>query len=861
MSDTNITFTFAADTADVQAALDRIVATVRQAVSTMNTELGKLRSTLEAVFALDGLPLADTLKALADNLTSASEAATVLADKMGSTQQAVVQLQEVFAEGIQINIEPIRQFAEEAQTLLEKVGKSIEQVKEEAGQGGKPGGEKPGAEPNAGEGSKPDDKKKEEKSSLHQFGAKLEKVAKEQNKGVKDGKQTGAEAWHNFLKAIRPAARDTIGVSVMKDAATLLSQFAQRYFPETESKGKLFELEDEIDKLEGEVAHAREVQDAGLAEKEAKLQQRYEARKALKQKIEAEDKAKKEADEKARKAGKIIVDPPSMTNFAKEFEKAFHDGMDEMVAKGLSFKQAMNNIRRDIQLSFFTTLIMPLIKQVLATIFELVGKIRKAFTPASFKEKPEEEKKDEGKKEDAKPAEPSKVETPTPSVPAPATPPATPPAQEQPAAGAVGKQRSKHETRLDYWQEELSEQLQASGEKDFKKRLEMELQFWQQRQKLARAGSAEYGAIQLALDNIRARQEQAAQDASIKLATDAITQKRDLAIKAVDEDEATAKKSLEKKRISNEQFLEIEIELEERRRGIKQKALDDERAMLEEKGALTIEAQMRLDKQLEELALESRKKQKEYEEQLEAERPSMVRVMDQTEQSLQKNLAAMLDKTQTFKEAMRNVWGDMRKAFVNEYIKPTLREFLSHLKTKLMALLGFKEADVGSTAAGTAAKGSIEKMGAANSMATNASGVIGNIMNNAVEAMSGAFKAIVGIPFVGPILAVGAGAAAFAAVKGMVGKVKSASGGYDIPRGTNPLTQLHEEEMVLPKPYANVIRDMAGQGEGAGAAASGGQYHINIQALDARGVRQLFMEHGSAMVASLRAQGRNFAGA
>ncbi len=40
----------------------------------------------------------------------------------------------------------------------------------------------------------------------------------------------------------------------------------------------------------------------------------------------------------------------------------------------------------------------------------------------------------------------------------------------------------------------------------------------------------------------------------------------------------------------------------------------------------------------------------------------------------------------------------------------------------------------------------------------------------------------------------------------------SAAGGYDIPSGVNPMTQLHEEEMVLPAKYANAIRDMSGGG-------------------------------------------------
>lgn len=105
-----------------------------------------------------------------------------------------------------------------------------------------------------------------------------------------------------------------------------------------------------------------------------------------------------------------------------------------------------------------------------------------------------------------------------------------------------------------------------------------------------------------------------------------------------------------------------------------------------------------------------------------------------------------------------------------------------------------------------------------------------------------------------------------AMVMGMKGSVKSARGGYSIPRGVNPMTQLHEEEMVLPKAESSVIRNLAngkGSNEGSevgGSGRGGDQYLIQISALDARGVKQLFMDHGSSLVAALKAQGRNFAG-
>lgn len=88
-----------------------------------------------------------------------------------------------------------------------------------------------------------------------------------------------------------------------------------------------------------------------------------------------------------------------------------------------------------------------------------------------------------------------------------------------------------------------------------------------------------------------------------------------------------------------------------------------------------------------------------------------------------------------------------------------------------------------------------------------------SIGTNAAVAGSGAAASQASIPYVGPILALAAMAAVFAAVSGMGGKARaSAEGGFDIPAGLNPMTQLHEKEMVLPAEHADTIRSMAGSG-------------------------------------------------
>lgn len=93
------------------------------------------------------------------------------------------------------------------------------------------------------------------------------------------------------------------------------------------------------------------------------------------------------------------------------------------------------------------------------------------------------------------------------------------------------------------------------------------------------------------------------------------------------------------------------------------------------------------------------------------------------------------------------------------------------------------------------------------------------IMANAGVAASGAYAATAAIPIIGPGLAPAAAATALAGAMGFL-PLAFAAGGFDIPSGVNPLTQLHEEEMVLPKNIANPLRSMLASSQKSGLADS-----------------------------------------
>lgn len=81
------------------------------------------------------------------------------------------------------------------------------------------------------------------------------------------------------------------------------------------------------------------------------------------------------------------------------------------------------------------------------------------------------------------------------------------------------------------------------------------------------------------------------------------------------------------------------------------------------------------------------------------------------------------------------------------------------------------------------------------------------IVANAGVAASGAYAATAMIPIIGPALAPAAAGTALAGAMSFL-PLAFAAQGYDVPSGVNPLTQLHEEEMVLPKNIANPLRSM-----------------------------------------------------
>jgi hypothetical protein len=209
----------------------------------------------------------------------------------------------------------------------------------------------------------------------------------------------------------------------------------------------------------------------------------------------------------------------------------------------------------------------------------------------------------------------------------------------------------------------------------------------------------------------------------------------------------------------------------------------------------------------------------------------------------------MMNGTLTWRNAMRAVGTEVVGWFARDVVGKQVKLWIMGEATK-----------TGATQTGLAVRGAAEAAASLKSIGLWAMTAVKNIMTAAWEAMAGAYKAIVGIPFVGPVLAPVAAGVAFAGVSALAKNVMSAEGGYDIPRGINPLTQLHEQEMVLPKAQANVIRDMA-EGGSTGYGSTGGAMHFHFNGpTDKRTLERWFKDNATSLAPSLRQLHRNFSG-
>jgi len=208
------------------------------------------------------------------------------------------------------------------------------------------------------------------------------------------------------------------------------------------------------------------------------------------------------------------------------------------------------------------------------------------------------------------------------------------------------------------------------------------------------------------------------------------------------------------------------------------------------------------------------------------------------------SLASMLQGTLTLQKGLQAVWNAVLQGFTQMIAKQVIAWALG------------ENSKTGATVAGNATRTASDWMAATKSVAANAWAAVKNIAIKAWEVAAAVYAAIAAIPMVGPFLAPALAVAATGVVLGYAANIASASQGFDIPAGLNPLTQLHEQEMVLPAEHANVIRSLADGGQGGGETEPR-ELNVTIAAHPMPG--NYFMAHQSQLVAALKKAHRNMA--
>lgn len=394
--------------------------------------------------------------------------------------------------------------------------------------------------------------------------------------------------------------------------------------------------------------------------------------------------------------------------------------------------------------------------------------------------------------------------------------------------GGSGGSGGKND-QMQKWEAEIKaqklahEEMRVEGKTHADWDLNRERAYWKEKLSLVDAGGKDGVKIRekiVSLEHSLAKQSTEAKLRQVEEWEKADKYRLDLEAEAADQ-------ALSAGRISQLERLDLEIEFENRRYQIAYDALQERIALAEQDPTYSAAAVEKLKQQVGELdrghSLNQEKNQGKREQQRRKDAPSLVEMLqdggknvwEEAQQQMGQAFSAMLSRTQNFRQAMNNFFKSMGQTFIQEMVTKPLAGMMQRMVQEsaiYKMIFGTKEA--------------LETAAKAKTVANKAEETKSVVGSNATQAASGAASSQASIPYVGPILAVAAMAAMMAAVMGLMGggggggstttttRIPSAAGGWDIPAGINPLTQLHENEMVLPAEHAQTIRDMAGQGGG-----------------------------------------------
>lgn len=242
------------------------------------------------------------------------------------------------------------------------------------------------------------------------------------------------------------------------------------------------------------------------------------------------------------------------------------------------------------------------------------------------------------------------------------------------------------------------------------------------------------------------------------------------------------------------------------------------------------EYQKMLDQKIE-METQYHSKLRELDAQFSAANP-MSTVITSMQTSFSTAITSMITKAETLRQSLASIFSAILQSFAQQMIAEPLA---------MMAARMVRETAIYQTM--FAQKTTMDATDAATQMATQHAAGVTAVMSNAAIAATAAMASVAAIPVYGWAMAPEVAASTYAAGMGFL---PTAAKGFDIPAGVNPLTQLHEREMVLPAKYADTIRGLAGGGVNSGDSGGGDTHHWHINALSPRDFEDFLNRGGGA---------------
>lgn len=412
--------------------------------------------------------------------------------------------------------------------------------------------------------------------------------------------------------------------------------------------------------------------------------------------------------------------------------------------------------------------------------------------------------------------------------------------------GKPGKKGDGDASQMAYYEAMLAQEQQFLAVAGETRRIgkEQELEYWRTILRTANVSAKDKIAIQKKVATLEVQIRQQAAQQQEQIDEDNARTAEQLALLRVDGQRIAAQALLDNGEITQQQMLQMERQYEQQRYEIQRAALEQRLQLLSKDPTLNAVEMARLRNQV--LLLEQQQTNKMAEQQGKGKGGGLLgNLFGDTGDAIGQAFDGLLTRTQTWAGALQGVFASLRQSFITNLVTEPLKAWIVGKAQMLAQELGF-----------ATTKQAIDATSSATTIGVKAAETTAVASMNAVQAGTGAAASQAPIPIIGPALALAAMAAVFAAVSGLGGKVKSARNGYDIPAGVNPLTQLHEEEMVLPKGPANVLRELAA---GGGAAGGGGDtIQLSVQALDARSFeRYLSGPGGDSLVRAIQMRQRS----